>query len=145
MTSRNELLALLRDLDDQDPDHFPLVTLDQYFSQNDQEDSIAPNQWGYGRPPLRELYARLKAIEARADVQGIYVGLHQEWGEALDDDELWPAAENVHVYSSAPPEVADSWIEGLESDGISEGWPYGKHAASPEPPEGYRVYTIYWD
>lgn len=42
--------------------------------------------------------------------------------------------------SSAPQEVADSRADGLGSDGFGEGWSYGKHAASPEPREGYRVY-----
>lgn len=31
---------------------FPLLTLDEFFSGNSDEDSIAPNQWGYMRPPL---------------------------------------------------------------------------------------------
>lgn len=71
--------------------------------------------------------------------------MHQSWGEALDDDSEWPAAENIHVYSSAPQDVADQWLEGLHADGIGRGWPYGKHTAAPEPPAGYHVYTVYWD
>ena len=145
MDHRTVLLEKLKRLDEIDSEHFPVVTLDEYFIGNDQEDSIAPNQWGDGRPSIREIHARLKEIEARPDVQGVFVGLHQDWGAALEDDAMWPAAENIHVYSSAPRKVADKWIEGFASDGISPGWPYGKHAATPEPPDGYRVYTIYWD
>lgn len=145
MDHRKALLETLERLDDIDSEHLPVVSLDYYFIGNDQEDSIAPNQWGYGRPSIREIHARLKALESRSDVQGVFVGLHQDWGEALADDELWPAAENIHIYSSVPQEVADAWIEGFESDGIGPGWPYGKHAGAPEPMAGYEVYTIYWD
>jgi len=142
---RRTLLDKLKKLDEIDSKHLPVVTLDDYFIGNDDEFSIAPNQWEYGRPSIREIYSRLKEIEARPDVQGVFVGLHQDWEAALDNDAMWPAAENIHVYSSAPQEVADKWIEGFESDGIGPGWPYGKHAAAPEPPDGCQVYTIYWD
>jgi hypothetical protein len=145
MDHRKALLEKLKQLDDIDSDHFPVVSLDEYFIGNDQEDSIAPNQWGYGRPSIGEIYARLKTIEAKPDVQAVFVGLHQDWGEALEDDDLWPAAENIHIYSSVPQDVADEWIEGFESDGIAPGWPYGKHAAAAEPLNGYQVYTVYWD
>ena len=145
MDYRKILLQKLVDLDDIDEDHFPIVTLDEYFIGNMQEDSIAPNQWGEGRPSIKELYSQFKKVEAREDVRGVFVGLHQSWGEALDDDSMWPPAENIHVFSSAPQEIAEQWIDGIHSDGIGTGWPYGKHEASPEPPDGFHVYTVYWD
>ncbi len=145
MDRRKLLLEKLDRLDAIDEDHLPVVTIDDYFLGNTDEESIAPNQWGEGRPCIAEIYACLKAIEAREDVQGVFVGLHQCWGEAYDDDRLWPAAENIHIYSSAPQEVADEWIVGLKSNGVVAEWPYGKHAAAPEPQEGQRVYTVYWD
>lgn len=145
MGHRGALLRKLEELDEIDAEHLPIVPIDDYFVGNEQEDSIAPNQWGYGRPSIRAIYAKLKEIEARPDVQGVFVGLHQEWGESLEHDDLWPAAENIHIFSSVPQEIADQWIEGFESNGIGPGWSYGKHAAAPEPPSGYQVYTIYWD
>ena len=87
--------------------------------------------WGYGRPTLREIHAHFQAIARRPDVQGVYVGLHQDWGMALECDD-WPAAENIHVISSATQADAERWLEGLEADGLITGWPYGKHAAGPE-------------
>ena len=50
MDARKTLLDKLEALDALDEDHLPVVTLDEYFDGNAQEDSIAPNQWGYGRP-----------------------------------------------------------------------------------------------
>ena len=145
MDHRETLLERLQKLDEIDSKHFPVVSLDEYFMGNEQEDSIAPNQWGYGRPSIRDIYTRLKAIEERSDVQGVFVGLHQDWAEALEDDELWPAAENIHIFSSAPQDIADAWVEGFESDGVGTGWPYGKHAATPDPIDDHQVYTVYWD
>ena len=131
MDARKTLLDKLEALDALDEDHLPVVTLDEYFDGNEQEDSIAPNQWGYGRPTLREIHAHFQAIARRPDVQGVYVGLHQDWGMALECDD-WPAAENIHVISSASQADAEQWLEGLEADGLVTGWPYGKHAAAPE-------------
>ena len=144
MELRRALLARIAELDELDDKHFPTVSLDDYFLGNDQEDSIAPNQWGDGRPSIREIHARLKEIEARPDVQGVFVGIHQDWPDAERFGD-WPPAENIHIYSSASQAIADGWIEGFLADGISPGWPYGKHVASPDPLPGYQVYTIYWD
>lgn len=137
MDARKTLLDKLEALDALDEDHLPVVTLDEYFDGNAQEDSIAPNQWGYGRPTLREIHAHFQAIARRPDVQGVYVGLHQDWGMALECDD-WPAAENIHVISSATQADAERWLEGLEADGLITGWPYGKHAAGPEAGRGSR-------
>lgn len=37
-------------------ERFPLLTLDEFFEGNTQEDSIAPNQWEFGRPSLGEMW-----------------------------------------------------------------------------------------
>ena len=144
MDLRKALYAKVEALHEVDGEHFPVVSLDEYFLGNEDEQSIAPNQWGDGRPTIRELYEHFKRIEARPDVQGVFVGIHQDWPETEGFGD-WVPAENIHIYSSAPQDVAERWIDGLMSDGIGAGWPYGKHAAAPEPLEGYQVYTVYWD
>lgn len=144
MTTRNELLELLKVLSEADPDKYPVVSLDEYFSENEEEDSIAPNNWGYGRPSIKVIYTRFKEIKNRPDVQGVYVGMHDEWPDAFDDG-LWPAAENIHIISSASEAEVEKWIDGLDADGVGLGWPYGEHKLSPKPQDGYFVYTVYWD
>ncbi|AKS42547.1 hypothetical protein [Wenzhouxiangella marina] len=145
MDYRKLLLEKLVALDEIDEDHFPVVSLDDYFLGNNQEDSIAPNQWGEGRPPIAEIYRRFKEVEAREDVHGVFVGLHHSWGESLEDD-TWPAAENIHIFSSADAETAEQWLAGLCADGIIAGeWPYGKHEAAPLNPPGTHLYSVYWD
>ena len=143
---RQRLLATLFALGESDDDesHLLVVTLDEFFVGNDHEHSIAPNQLGFGRPPIREMHASFKEIESRDDVQGVFVSLHFDWPEALDHS-TWSLAENVHIITSALQDVVECWIVGLESDGIFTGWPYGKHAAAPEPMPGCQVYSLYWD
>ena len=41
----------------------PLLTLDEFFNGNTEEDSIAPNQWEFGRPTLAEIWDMLQKIE----------------------------------------------------------------------------------
>jgi hypothetical protein len=144
MNHREKLLSKLAALGKIDESHLPVVTLDEFFVGNDQEDSIAPNQLGFGRPPVREMYDRFKEIEAREDVQGLFVSLHFDWRDFFEDS-TWPLAENVHIISSAAQDLVEFWIEGLEADGISPGWPYGRHVAAPEPLPGYQIHTVYWD
>lgn len=145
MDARRRLLDQLLALDETDPEHVPVVGLDDYFEGNIDEECIAPNAWGFGRPPLAALHARLREIAAQPTVQGVYVGLHHSWGEALDDDALWPAAENVHLLTSAPEAEIRRWIDGLATDGLGQGWPYGEHAAAPTPAPGMQVWTLFWD
>jgi hypothetical protein len=145
MSSREHLLAKIQAQVKLDPDTPPVVMLDEYFTGNTDEHCIAPNQVGYGRPPLSDLYARFRAIQQKPNVQAVLVGIHGDWSEALTDPEVWPAAENVHIYTTASDEEVEGWISGLESDGAGEGWPYGMHPAAPTLKPGHRVMTVYWD
>lgn len=136
------LMALVRAQGGKAP---PVVPLDAYFDGNPDEESIAPNAWGYGRPPLAQLWARFRAIAQRPDVQLLLVGIHDEGCELPEDSLDWPAAENVHIYTRASAEEVEQWLEGMQADGVIEGWPYGKHASAPAPLPGYSVLTVCWD
>lgn len=35
---------------EENEERLPLLTLDEFFDGNTEEDSIAPNQWEFGRP-----------------------------------------------------------------------------------------------
>jgi hypothetical protein len=137
-------LAKIRAQHDQDSNAPPVVTLDEYFIGNAVEDSIAPNQVGYGRPALAELYARFKEIQEKPSVQAVLVGIHDDWTEALKYPDVWPTAENVHIYTTASAREVEGWIEGLAADGAIKGWPYGAPSA-PTPRPGYKVFTVCWD
>lgn len=137
-----EIIQAAVEFDDSVP---PVVGLDEYFAGNTQEDCIAPNQVGYGRPSLAAMYEVFRAIQSRADVQAVLVGIHDDWIEARDCPDVWPAAENVHILTSASRSEVEKWIEGLAADGIVKGWPYGKHPLAPEPAAGCVVFTVCWD
>lgn len=145
MSAREELLAKIQMQSEQDPGTPPVVMLDEYFDGNTDEECIAPNQVGYGRPPLVEFYARFRQIQARPNVQSVLVGIHGDWDEAFEYPDVWPAAENIHIYTTASAAEVEEWISGLGSDGAGEGWPYGMHPSAPQLNAGYQVITVYWD
>ena len=145
MSTRQQLLAKIQSQADQDSETPPVVMLDEYFAGNTDEECIAPNQVGDGRPPLSDFYATFREIQEKPNVQAVLVGIHGDWSEALKYPESWPAAENIHIYTTASAEEVEEWIAGLASDGAGEGWPYGMHPAAPKPKPGYRVITVYWD
>jgi hypothetical protein len=145
MTTRQQLLEKIQAQYERDENVPPVVGLDEYFCGNTDEECIAPNQVGYGRPSLADLYARFKKIQARHDVQEVLVGIHGDWTLALVHAESWPAAENVHIYTTASAEEVEAWTSELESSGASEGWPYGEHPDAPKLKSGYQVITVYWN
>lgn len=122
----------------------PVVELSLYFEGNDEEECIAPNQWGEGRPPIKELYRRFQEIAGRPDVEKVLVGLHEDWANE-SYAEVYPPAENVHIYTSASSPEVQSWIAGLHADGAIKGWTYGKPTNAPEPSRGYSVFSVCWD
>ena len=44
---------------------YPLLTLEEFFVDNNDEYSIAPNQAEEGRPSLDEIYAKFKSLESK--------------------------------------------------------------------------------
>lgn len=142
---RAQLIEKIQGLVEEDDSVPPVVELDEYFLGNTQEDCIAPNQVGYGRPELADLYRALKAIRERPNVQAVFVGIHDDWVEALEHNDVWPAAENIHIYTSAKRSDVEQWISNFAADGVIKGWPYGKHPSAPEPQNGYTVYSVCWD
>jgi hypothetical protein len=119
----------------------PVVDFNLYFDGNSEEESIAPNLWGYGRPPIAELYVRFREIAARSNVERVLVGLHSDWY----DEDGFPPAENVHIFTSASKFEVESWLFGLLSDGVLKGWPYGKPRNAPEPAMGNSIFSVCWD
>jgi hypothetical protein len=144
MSICDQLLAEIQAQYDECPAPPPVVTLDDYFKGNSDE-GCAPIQVGFGRPSLAELYARFKVIQQKPNVQAVLVGIHGDWTEAFKYPESWPAAENVHIYTTATAEEVEAWISGLEADGAIEGWPYGMHPSAPQPNPGYQVFSVCWD
>lgn len=59
-------------------ERLPLLSLDEFFNGNTSEDSIAPNQLGYGRPSLAEIWEALHKLELMPDMAWVRVVLHDD-------------------------------------------------------------------
>ncbi|KRC63061.1 hypothetical protein ASE14_04560 [Agromyces sp. Root81] len=101
-------------------DRLPLLTLEEFFDGNEAEDSLAPNQWGYGRPPLTEILRRLREAEQATDVAWVRVGLH--WDTETDEENGDVCAESILIATTAPAVDLEARLdtESLQSDGIIE-------------------------
>ena len=53
-------LSTFKKILERNEERLPLLTLDDFFNGNTAEDSIAPNQWGFGRPTLSEMWNMLQ-------------------------------------------------------------------------------------
>lgn len=101
-------------------ERLPLLTLDEFFDDNTAEESLAPNQWGYGRPPLAEILRRLREAEHAPDVAWVRVGLH--WDTEVDEEDGDVCAESILLATTAPASELEARLEteSLHSDGIIE-------------------------
>lgn len=144
MNQRELLLKKIQELIEENGGDLPFVSLDDFFISNNDEGSIAPNQVDDGRPTLAEMYKQLKWIEGRPNVYAVLVGIHEDWEMSLDNPEVWPAADIIHIYAMAPLESVKGWTAKLCCQ-IYEGWPYGMPLAAPSVPPGYYVYSLYWN
>lgn len=72
-----ELKRFKKILEDNE-ESFPLLTLDEFFKGNTEEDSIAPNQWEEGRPTLAEIWDMLREIELMSNIVWVRVALHDD-------------------------------------------------------------------
>jgi hypothetical protein len=93
------------------------------------------------------MYATLKQIAARPDVQAVLVSIHDDSLYYLErgDTYGWPTAEHVILITTAAREEVERWVEDFAADSVDDGWPAAKHPAAPAPAPGYRVYTVVWD
>jgi len=136
-----ETLSALNWKDGEQP---PVVDFAQYFEGNAEQECIAPNQWGEGRPSIENLYERFQEISKYATVERVLVGLHSDWNHD-DYHDGFPPAENVYIFTTAGKAEVESWLLGMHTDGILKGWPYGKPKSAPDPSKGYTVYAVCWD
>ena len=130
-------------------DHFRLLTLDEFFSENSEEDSIAPNQWGYGRPPLAEIWEILRKIELISNVEWVRVTLHYDT-EIIEDNGteiLNLAGESIMVCTDMEADEMEEIVncEWLCSDGIIKSNPALYYSRIPPIPQNYNCFEIVWD
>ncbi len=150
-TRRNALIAsIMAQYDRGDGGEvLPIVSLDDFFVGNWDEQSLAPNMVGYGRPPLAECYRVLRGIRARAEVQDVLVAIHETpYAEDAEDSEIWPDSDVVYILTSATRDDVATWSAALKPDDIGDDWSCnsGKPpSAAPDLQPGIRVFALWWD
>lgn len=145
-----EFNAFKRVLED-NKGHFPLLTLNEFFEGNMEEDSIAPNQWGEGRPSLGEIWHTLRKIELMSNVAWVRVALHDdtEIGVSNGKEILNLAGDSIVICTSVQPAELEKLVncEWLCSDGVvkiklSE---LNIYSCVPRIPEECACLEIVWD
>lgn len=133
----------------EDREHLPLLTLDEFFDGNSEEDSIAPNQWGYGRPALVEIRDMLQRIESMQNVAWIRVALHDdtEIREENGTEVLDLAGDSIVICTEMKLEKLERTVncEWLCSDGVIESNPNLYYSCIPPIPDNYNCWEIVWD
>ncbi len=118
----------------------PLLTLTEFFDGNTEEESIGPNQWGFGRPPLAEIAERLQILAARKDVAWVRIELHPD---SLAGD---ISAEGIVLCTTASTDDIDLMLNGLETDGaFHSAQKLAAVTQIPTIPTGYTVQFVVWD
>jgi hypothetical protein len=144
--TRDELDRRSGAADGGDDRRIPLLTLAEFFDGNDDEESLAPNQWGDGRPPLAEIRRRLERLAAWEGVAWVRVELHEE---SVEDDGDWIVAEAVAVCTTLVTEEVEDLVgaDELQADGVVEGYVYPApwFTDVPDVPAGHRVLSLVWD
>jgi hypothetical protein len=127
-------------------DRYPLLTIREFFDGNSAEDSIAPNQYGYGRPDLAEIARRLDALAADRAVAWICVQPHEEM---FVDGYDGVAAEGIAICTTLAAEDVDARldVESLQAGPTWEGLVYDldDFCDVPAVPAGHRVLSLVWD
>ena len=133
-------------------ERLPLLTLDEFFMGNTAEDSIAPNDWGYGRPSLAEIWDMLKKIEPMPSIAWIRIELHDdtEITEYDGKEVLELAAESIIICTSLHAAELEELVncKWLCSGGAEEWEPSALDrlfSCRPSVPDGFHCFAIVWD
>ena len=125
----------------------PLLTLSEFFADNTEEESIAPNQWEAGRPTLSVMWKGFQKLENRADVAWVRVQLHAD--TEIDGDECVICGNAIAVCTTADISEIEQAVDTkrLCSDGVIKGWvyPLDMFTDIPNIQDNHHVVSIVWD
>lgn len=130
---------------------FPLLTLDEFFKGNKEEDSVAPNQWGEGRPSIAEIWDILQKIESMSNIAWVRVSLHDDTQIEKDDEKeiLTLAGDSIILCTNMQSSELEKLVncKWLCSDGVIEINPseLDIYSCIPSIPENFNCLEIVWD
>ena len=132
-----------------DGTRLPMLTIAEFFDGNTEEESLAPNQWGYGstRPSITVIAKLLRELEASSDVAWVRVALHQD--TELDESDGWISGDYVAICTTATEDDIAGRLDtdALESDGVilaHADWDKWV-CRVPEIPEEHHLCFLIWD
>lgn len=137
---------------DENNGRFPLLSLDEFFDGNTTEDAIAPNQCGFGRPSLDEIWVMLQKIEVMPEVAWVRIALHDDT-EVIEYDGkemLELLGDEIIVCTSVQASVLEELVncKWLCSGGAEE-WETSEldslFSCRPPVPDGFHCFGIVWD
>lgn len=142
-------LGVFKQISAENEDKLPLLTLDEFFSGDPKEDSIAPNRWGYGRPSLAELWEMLRKVEMLPNVAWVRVALHHDTQIITDNgtEVLDLAGDSIVVCTDMGPDGLEEVVD-LDwscSDGVIRFDPALYHSRIPPIPPNHDCWEIVWD
>lgn len=143
-------LDTLKRIMEENDDCLPLLTLDEFFEGNTAEDAIAPNDWGYGRPPIAEIWDLFRKIEQMPEIAWVRVALHDDTMEEYNEAEEVLYGDSIIVCTSMQGAALEEFVdcERLCSGGAEE-WEVPDLDATfcrrPPVPDGYQCFAIVWD
>lgn len=146
-------LNTFKKLMDENDDRLPLLTLDEFFEGNTEEDSIAPNQLVDGRrPPIAEIWNLMCELEKMQSVAWIRIELHDdtEIAEYDGNEVLVLAGESIIICTVLPASELETLArcEWLCSGGAEE-WEPSEidriFSCRPSVPDGFHCFAIVWD
>lgn len=147
MIELNRFKKILEDCEER----FPLLTLDEFFEGNTEEDSIAPNQWEEGRPTLIEIWDMLQKIELMSNIAWVRVTLHEDTQIEEDNDHevLTLSGDSIVICTNIPLSELEKMVncKWLCSDGVIEIEPseLDIYSCIPSIPENFNCFEIVWD
>jgi hypothetical protein len=119
---------------------FPIVSLEDFFTGNDDMGSIGCNLDEHPGPQF--FYSVLRGIRDRREVQDVLVTIYEIEEQ---DETMWPFSERVYVLTSATPEELRQWAAELQPTEIEEGFIGGPPLAAPALKLGMKVLSLWWD
>ena len=137
---RIQLIAKVNQICDPNaPGPIPVVSLEDFFIGNDDMGSLGCNLLDH--PGINHFYEIFNKLESQENVYQVLVGIME-----IEEDhpEMWPFSERVYVITSASIEELSNSVQTLQVDEIAEETEF-ELLPSPQIPNGYKNYCLWWD
>jgi hypothetical protein len=121
------------------PENEVVLTLEEFFENNDNGDTIGVNIV-HNKPSPQEFYEVLKHITDYPEVDAIYVRIAD-----AEFPQEWFFSDTVYIVGELDIERITDITELLYPDEISEGWLYGTPVNIPKTLANKRVVSLWWD